>query len=335
MNLEDRLAAFEKLGRYISAIDEGVFNQLVQHARNENSWFTSESIRQSLAGIVRLLRADQLKQWVAVYDLSSVTPKVIAVVMAGNIPLVGFHDLLTVLLSGNIVQIKPSSKDRVLLTFVIQQLIEIEPRFLPLIYQVERLKNFDAVIATGSDNSSRYFEYYFGKYPHVIRKNRSSCAVLTGFESDQELEDLGKDVFSYFGLGCRNVSKLFVPEEFDFTRLLKSWQSYEKVMDHHKYHNNYDYQKSIVLVNRIPFLDNGFILLQESKKLVSPISVLFYEYYASRDNLLMRLDEEKTKLQCVVGNAKPASVKIGQSQYPDVWDYADEVDTLKFLQTLN
>ena len=335
MTLADRLAAFEKLGIYIDAIDEGEFSELAQRIRNENSWFTSESIRQSLAGIGRLLDSVKLKQWASRYDLNTNNPKIIALVLAGNIPAVGFHDLLAVLVSGNMVQVKLSSKDRILITFLLEKLFNIEPRFKGCVEEVERLQNFDAVIATGSDNSSRYFEYYFGKYPHIIRKNRTSCAVLTGFETDAELEALGKDVFSYFGLGCRNVSKLFVPEEYEFNKLLRSWQPYENVIDHHKYHNNYDYQKSILLINRVHFLDTGFILLHESDKMVSPISVLFFEYYASWDALLKRIDEENSKIQCVVGNASPAAVKIGHAQYPDLWDYADQVDTMRFLESLN
>jgi len=336
MNLEDRIAAFEKLGKYLNAIDEAEFGEITSRARNENSWFTPESIRTAFAGIFSFLREGSLLNWLNSYHFNKeAKPKVIALVMAGNIPLVGFHDLLCVLISGNIAQIKLSSKDKVLMMFVIQKLEEFEPRFQGAIQIVDRLKNFDAVIATGSDNSARYFDYYFSKYPHIIRKNRSSCAVLSGFESNEELKSLGRDVFSYFGLGCRNVSKLFIPENYDFANLIESWKPFENVMIPHKYHNNYDYQKSILLVNREPFLDSGFCLFQENKKLVSPISVVYYEYYAAWEDALARIAEEHDKIQCIVGNIDHATVKIGQAQFPQLWDYADQIDTLKFLENLN
>ncbi len=334
MNLSERIEAFDKLGKYLNAIDEAELNQLMTQARNQNSWFTHETIQMAVKGIMGYLSAEILSQWTARYQISPAQAKTVAVVMAGNIPLVGFHDLLAVLISGHRIQIKLSSKDTILLTFVINKLIQIEPRFADRISVVEQLKHFDAVISTGSDNSARYFEYYFSKYPHIIRKNRTSCAILTGFESDEELMLLGKDVFSYFGLGCRNVSKLYVPRGFDFPKLLTLWEPYSTVLQHHKYHNNYDYQKSILLVNRMHFLDSGFLLLQESDKLVSPISVLYYEFYDEWDNLLGQLDAQKEKLQCVVGNIEHASVKIGQAQSPSVDDYADQVDTLKFLSSL-
>ena len=335
MNLTRRINAFGKLGNYINAIDEVTLDEISLSARNQNSWFTKENIRQAFQALTKYTKEENLISWTSQYNLEPLHPKTVAVVMAGNIPLVGFHDLISVLISGHRIQIKLSSKDSYLMNFIIRKLIEIEPGFNNYISLSEQLRNFDAVIATGSDNSSRYFHYYFDKYPHIIRKNRSSCAILTGFESDEELTDLGKDVFSYFGLGCRNVSKIYIPKEFDFDRLFKSWSVYEDVMMHHKYHNNYDYQKSIMLVNRVPFLDTGFVLLQENTQFVSPISVLFYEYYEDWNTLLQKIDAFRDKIQCVVGNAKPAQVRIGQAQSPELWNYADQVDTLKFLETLN
>jgi hypothetical protein len=335
MNLEDRIAAFEKLGNYIGAIDEVEFKEIALKAKNENPWFTEESVREAFGGLTKLLNGNNLRKWVSAYDLRKENPKTVAVVMAGNIPLVGFHDFLSILISGHHVQIKPSSKDTFLVGMIIQKLTAFEPQFDACIKIADRLKDFDAVIATGSDNSARYFHYYFDRYPHVIRKNRTSCAILSGFESDEELSALGADVFTYYGLGCRNVSKIYVPEEYDFQKLLKNWQPYKNVMMLHKYHNNYDYQKSILLVNKIHFYDSEFVLLQESDRLVSPISVVYYEYYRSWDSLLKKLADEQDKIQCIVGNLKPANVRIGQAQSPDLWDYADQVDTLKFLQTLN
>jgi hypothetical protein len=335
MTLDERIAAFEKLGKYLSAIDEATHQQLIVKAGNENSWFTPESIDLALKGVYNYLLPQHLKRWVKPYGLNPASEKVVAIVLAGNIPLVGFHDFLSVLISGHIVQIKLSSKDSVLLRFMIDKLIEVEPRFLRKIQIVEQLKNFRAVIATGSNNSARYFHYYFGKYPNIIRKNRTSCAVLNGKESTDEFLLLARDVFQYFGLGCRNVSKLFLPKNFDITKLLDAWQPFEKIIHHHKYNNNYDYQKSILLVNKMPFLDNGFLLLQESERLVSPISVLFYEYYENEGDLALKLTENKDNIQCMVGKTTPGSIPFGSAQSPMLWDYADQVDTLKFLDSLD
>ena len=334
MIIDERLAAFEKLGNYIHAIDAEDYENLIDKVKHENPWFTPGSVNLALEGVGRYLDPVKMKKWISGYQLNPPATKHIAVVMAGNIPLAGFHDLLTVLLSGHAIMIKLSSKDSVLPTFVINKLIDIEPRFNALISMPARLSNFDAVIATGSDNSSRYFQYYFGKYPHVIRKNRTSCAVLSGQESDEELRLLGKDVFTYFGLGCRNVSKLFVPEDFDPVRLVNAWDIYVDILHHHKYHNNYDYQKSILLVNKIPFYDSGFVILHENDKLVSPISVVYFERYKNAADLASKLDAVSEKIQCIVGNTQPGHVPFGQAQSPELWDYADRVDTLRFLEKL-
>jgi hypothetical protein len=335
MNLQDRILAFEKLGKYLHAIDEVTLEEIIQRARNENSWFTPESIKLSLQGVARFLGAESLQKWISAYNLDPKRAKKVAVVMAGNIPLVGFHDFLSVLMSGHSIMIKPSSKDTFLLKWVSDKLVEFEPRFLERITYSEQLRNFDAVIATGSDNSSRYFEYYFGKYAHIIRKNRTSCAILSGFESDDELQKLGLDVFNYFGLGCRNVSKIYIPREYELEKLLKNWERYAGIINHHKYNNNYDYQKSILLVNRVHFYDTGFVLLQQNERLVSPIAVVYYEYYDDYNSLKKKITDTSDKIQCIVGNMKPATVVFGQAQSPEVWDYADQVDTLKFLEGLN
>ena len=334
MTIGERLAAFEKLGDYIGAIDEVEFAELMQKVRNENPWFTPGSVNVAFEGVRRYLDGQKLRAWVSGYSLNPETTKTIAVVMAGNIPLAGFHDFLSVLISGHNVMAKLSSKDSVLLTHLSQKLIAIEPRFDSLITIPAQLRNFDAVIATGSDNSSRYFQYYFGKYPHIIRKNRTSCAVLTGSEGAEELMLLGRDVFTYFGLGCRNVSKIYIPEDFDPARLVIAWDIYVDIIHHHKYHNNYDYQKSILLVNKIPFYDSGFVILHENQKLVSPISVVYLERYSSQTDLASKLDAVRDKLQCVVGKNGSDYVAFGKTQAPELWDYADQVDTLKFLDTL-
>lgn len=262
--------------------------------------------------------------------------KRIGVAMAGNIPLVGFHDMLCVLISGHVLVAKLSSQDTVLMEFVCGQLKKIDPRFNELIFIEERLTSIDAVIATGSDNTGRYFEYYFRNIPHIIRKNRSSCAVIRGQENEAALKELGKDVFSYFGQGCRNVSKLFLPVGFDIKKIMKVWEEYATIVNHHKYANNYQYQHSILLINLIRFFDNGSVILLESKSLVSPIAVVYYEFYNDPTSLENKLQENRDKIQCITSEGAwyPKSVNFGESQTPRLEDYADEVNTLKFLGSI-
>jgi hypothetical protein len=335
MKLDDRIEAFVKLGKALRAIDADTWASLLQRARNENSWFTEDSVTAAFNSTNRYLDESSLRKWTSGYTLTPVQPKTVAVVMAGNLPLVGFHDFLSVLISGHSLLIKLSSKDKVLPLFIAEKLVAIEPKFQSLIRFEEQLKNFDAVIATGGDNAARYFHFYFGKYPNVIRKNRTSCAVIKGNESNEELEALGRDIFSYFGLGCRNVSKIFIPKNYHVATLLDRWEGFKEIINHHKYNNNYDYQKSILLVNGIHFYDNGFLLMQESTRLVSPIAVLYYERYEDESDLALKITESKDKLQCIVGKMTPASIPFGQAQSPTLWDYADQIDTLKFLEGLN
>jgi hypothetical protein len=332
MTLSDRVDAFQKLGNYLNAIDEVELAETLLKVRTENPWFTERSVMLAIKGIAHYLDGQKLKQWVSSYPIDSTDTKKIAVVMAGNIPLAGFHDFLSVLISGHHIVMKLSSKDSVLPSLMAKQLVELEPRLASSVTIAEQLRDFDAVIATGSDNSARYFHYYFGKHPHIIRKNRTSCAVLTGSETDDELQLLGKDIFSYYGLGCRNVSKIFLPQTFDVVKLILAWDSFADIMDHNKYHNNYDYQKSILLVNQIPFYDSGFVILHENEKLVSPISVVYFERYRDAEDLSSKLSRVSEKLQCTVGKT---FIPFGQAQLPELWDYADQVDTLKFLSELS
>lgn len=335
MTIEQRIRAFVNLGNHLTNLSAEAFESLVLQARSENPWFTSDTIQKSLTGIVLYLQEDKLRAWTSAYTFNPNKSKTVALVLAGNIPLVGFHDLLSVLISGHRAQLKFSSKDSKLMQYLIRHLIWLEPDFEKTITVREnKLEGFDAVIATGSDNSARYFEYYFGKYPNIIRKNRTSCAILSGNETAKEIEALGEDVFSYFGLGCRNVSKVFVPTGYDLTKILSRLESFKEIIHHHKYCNNYDYQKSILLVNQVSFLDNGFLLLQENERLVSPISVLYYEFYTDQADLETKLRNNNEKIQCIVGSSSPANVAFGKAQYPEVWDYADHVDTLKFLAGL-
>jgi len=257
--------------------------------------------------------------------------------MAGNIPLVGFHDFLVVLISGHQLLAKLSTKDSFLLKHIASMLTDIEPRFDQQIAFLERLNTAEVIIATGSDNSSRYFEHYFSHLPHVIRRNRTSVGVLKGDEQPHDYQALGKDVFQYFGLGCRNVSKLYIPQDFDFDALLKAWQPFEGVGNHHKYNNNYDYNKSIFLINQEPHYDTGFALLRESEQLVSPVSVVYFERYKDVQQLEHRLKVQENKIQCIVSRDGwlSGSLSFGQAQQPKLWDYADGIDTLAFLQQLD
>lgn len=337
MTLENRIQAFVALGRQLQALTPDQAEKLAWQARHQNAWFDAPNVRHALRGITALLDEAQLRAWLANYDLTPRPPQKIGVVMAGNIPLVGFHDLLTVLLSGHYLYAKLSSEDTFLPKWLVEQLLQIEPGFRDFVRFVDLLKDVDAVIATGSDNTARYFEYYFAKKPHIIRRNRSSVAVLTGFESKAELTALGADIFQYYGLGCRNVAKLFVPEGYIFDFLFEAVEEYKGVLNHHKYANNYDYNKSILLINQTPHYDSGFLLLTESRQLVSPISVVFTETYADQQHLKQRLAELSDKIQCLVSARGwyQGSVPFGEAQQPLVHQYADNVDTLAFLAHLS
>lgn len=334
MDQTKRISAFTQLGIHFRNLSGQELDTIAQHARNENSWFSRESVEKALKGIGEFLIPERLISWVAGYPAIK-TEKTVALILAGNIPLVGFHDIMCVLISGHRAQIKLSSKDQYLTKYVLQKLVEIEPGFHSRISLTERLSDFDSVIATGSDNSARYFNYYFGKYPHIIRKNRTSVAVVRQNETTEDYHSLGLDVFTYFGLGCRNVSKLYVPAGFSFDALFRAWEPYSDVVNHHKYANNYDYQKSILLINRTPFLDNGFVLLQESDRLVSPISVVFFEYYNSDAELQEKLTSQSEKIQVIVGNHQFCSVRFGEAQCPQLGDYADNTDTMNFLVSIS
>lgn len=328
---KDRIVPFVKLGEHIYDILENADPDFYHAIQNQNNWFTEESVRLALEGVAQNLTEPSLSKWLAPYELDRCIEKRVGVIMAGNIPLVGFHDLLSVLISGHKLLVKPSSQDTLLMQMIINTLIDIEPTFKGKIEIVERLNDAEAFIGTGSDNSARYFQYYFGKKPHIIRQNRTSVAVIKGDETAGQVKELGKDIFTYYGLGCRNVSKLFVPKGYNFQSFLDALEGFGHVADHHKYHNNYDYNKSIYLVNRVPHLDTGYLLLKESADLVSPISVLFYEEYSDDNHLNLLLEQNKDKIQCVVGEG---FIPFGTAQQPALWDYADGVDTLKFLSQL-
>ena len=336
MNHTDRLAAFVALGHRLTTISSDEITTLAARARNQNAWFDAPSVAAAVAGLAHLLTEEPLRHWAARYPPEPTTVHQVGVVMAGNIPMVGFHDLLCVLLSGHVLLAKLSADDTVLMTWIMDELTRLEPRFADFMQVLPRLNAADAFIATGSDNTARYFEFYFGKKPHLIRRNRTSVAVLTGQETRTELAQLGPDIFQYYGLGCRNVSKLFVPAGYDFVPLLDSLQTHEHVLHHHKYNNNYDYNKSILLVNRAPHFDNGFLLLRPSPVLISPISVVHYTEYNSEIDLVDQLTDIAAQTQCVVsaGARFAGSLPFGQAQSPGVTEYADRVDTMEFLAEL-
>ncbi len=333
MNHSERLAAFVALGQRLAAFPADELAALAARARNQNAWFDGPNVAAAVAGVAHLLAPGPLARWAARYPPEPAAVRQVGVVMAGNIPLVGFHDALCVLLSGHILLAKLSASDTLLMTWVLDELAQIEPRFAELIQIVPRLNAADAFIATGSDNTARYFEFYFGKKPHLIRRNRTGVAVLTGQETDAELGRLGPDIFQYYGLGCRNVSKLFVPAGYDFVLLLDALQGCQGVLNHHKYQNNYDYNKSILLVNAVPHFDNGFLLVTAQPALVSPISVLHYGEYAHEIDLVDQLTDVAPRVQCILSASGrwAGSVPFGLAQQPGVADYADGVDTMEFL----
>lgn len=338
MNVADRISAFVALGKRIKELSSEELEELQWRAKNGNNWFSEEAVAHALEGISFMLSPESLSSWLRNYSLNEKFSNLrVGVLMAGNIPAVGFHDLMCVLLAGHIASVKLSSSDTILMKWIINQLIQIDDRFASRVEQEEMLKNKDAYIATGSDNSARYFNYYFGKYPHIIRQNRTSVAVLNGTETIRDYLKLGNDIFQYYGLGCRNVSKIFLKDEQQLQEFLGAIQVFEKVAAHHKYVNNYDYNKSILLVNGEKHLDNGFLILRASESFVSPISVLFYELYESQDQLEKLLESNASKIQCIVsknGDFKN-SIPFGTAQSPAPWDYADGVDTLEFLIQLN
>ncbi|SHI90696.1 acyl-CoA reductase [Pseudozobellia thermophila] len=334
--------AFVKLGGFLrdycnlqQSVDpwSKKLDEAVALAKHKNGWFTSENVLHALQNWGELLTEEQLSAWLGEYDLNQNRPKTVALILAGNIPLVGFHDFLSVLITGNRALVKLSSNDDVLLSFIGEYLIHIEASLEPKIrFEKERLQNFDAVIATGSNNTSRYFEHYFGKGPNIIRKNRNSVAVLTGNESEAQLKALGEDIFRYYGLGCRSVSKVFVPKDYDFDLLFKSLYAYADIIDHKKYANNYDYNKAVYLMSDFNILDNGFLILKEDQGYASPIASLFYERYDSTAELKNRLENEREQLQCIVSEGfYPTETGFGKTQKPSLPDYADDIDTVDFL----
>ncbi len=337
---QDKLInAFVKLGEFMQSTDE----QLAAHVHRasvHNPWFTKENIAFAFKGVAdQFLQAQKLEEWLDAYNLPTESPRKVGLIMAGNIPIVGFHDLLAVLFAGHQAIVKLSERDPYLLPFLIEKLNEFEPETIHLIDFQSRLKDFDAVIATGSDNSARYFKKYFKDHPHIIRKNRNAIAVLTGEETESQLKNLAKDVFLFFGLGCRNVSHIFVPHNYNFEKLVEAFSPYAEMANHSKYRNNIDYNSAVNILNKVPHISLSHLMLIEKPEIISRIGTLHYTYYADRKELSTWISERHQDIQCVVGegNEQIDQVRIvpfGMAQNPSLFDYADGIDVMKFLSDL-
>ncbi|MGY6647270.1 acyl-CoA reductase [Wenyingzhuangia sp. IMCC45574] len=355
MSLDKRKKAFVQLGEFLSQFSNqkiekkeniahndiffDVFNTQINRAVEYNSWFTKDNVLFSLESWSKALTKENLDTWLSSYSIdqqpTTSNPKTIAIIMAGNIPLVGFHDFLCVGITGYKVLAKLSSNDKYFIPLVAKYLEYVEPLFKGLFtFTEEKLEGYDAVIATGSNNTARYFDYYFGKYPNIIRKNRNAIAVLNGNETQEQLEGLSDDIFRYFGLGCRSIAKIFVPTDYDFDKLFKAVYKNKDIINYQKYANNYDYNKAVYLMSLFDIQENGFLMLKEDKSYSSPIASLFYETYDDLESLKIRLKDESEQIQCISTELNiENSVKLGTTQAPLLWNYADNVDTLEFLLT--
>lgn len=318
LSIEKKIDLLSRLGAYLIS-DDADWQAVKESAMTKNAWFTLENIHIAVKNITnQFLQQEKLEQWASKYKMPS-EPKKVGIVMAGNIPLVGFHDLLCGFISGHHLVLKLSSKDEVLILHIIKKLAEWEPEVLEYIKIAERLNNCDAYIATGSNNTGRYFEEYFGKYPHIIRRNRTSVALLDGAETEDQLERLADDVFTYYGLGCRNVSQLYLPEGYELSCLFKPFSKYKGLIDHNKYKNNYDYYLAIYLLNKVPCLTDGLFILVENSQAFSSVSVLHYQYYSNKSDTINKL-KQNNDIQSIAGNG---FINFGDSQCPGLSDYAD------------
>ncbi len=345
MNLQARIDILNDLSQFIQT-EKSILGHVMEAAYLKNKWFTVANQQLALQAIdENYLVTSLLENWTNNYlsdpSYYPISPKRVALIPAGNIPLVGFHDVLCIFLSGHSLVIKYSEKDQVLSPFIVRKLKELaEKKGIEWkVEEVEQLRNFDAVIATGSNNTARYFEYYFGHYPNIIRRNRNGIAVLNGKEQKEDLIALGMDVFQYFGLGCRNISKLYVPNDYNFDPLLEALYEFKEVMWHEPYKNNFDYNYAVHSLGKESFQANGCILIKEAKAIPSRIGVLHFEYYTSLEGLKEKLLEERESIQCLVSQI-PLSItgieafRFGEAQQPNLFNYADGIDTLSFLISL-
>ena len=332
MTLQQRIDILVKLGVYMQNNGHDWVMAKEQTTRL-NPWFVPEFIEMASENIIKeFLQRDKLQDWVRIYKIpeENTEPVTVGVVMAGNIPLVGFQDMLSVFIAGQKQIIKPSSKDSILIKHLVAVMIKENEEIRNLISFAENLKGCNAYIATGSNNSSRYFDYYFGKYPHIIRRNRTSIAILDGTETGDELEKLADDIQSYFGLGCRNVTKLYVPKDYNFEELLRALNKYSYYEDFHKYKHNYDYQLALLMMGNKFYMTNGTVLLTENPSLFTAVSQVHYEYYNNQEDL--KSVQSNEDIQCIVGHG---FVPFGNSQKPGLTNYADRTDTLQFALNLH
>lgn len=332
MNLPQRIALGVKLGNYLLENNQE-WQDVKVRACDQNPWFNQLFIDIAAKSIAtQFLEQSLLENWASVYNIrqNPIDPKLVGIIMAGNIPMVGFHDFLAVFIAGHRQRIKLSSKDQVLLRHLVEKLTFWDPAIAQWVSFEENLKGCDAYIATGSNNSSRYFDYYFGKFPNIIRRNRTSVAILTGKESTEDLTGLGSDLMLYFGMGCRNVTKLFVPEGYDFVPLINALKPYNHYLDFHKYNHNYDYQLAIQIMNKKYYMNSGALIFTENEALFSPISQVHYSFYKDLGDV-ENVIKDNEDIQCVVGLEY---VPFGESQQPGLMEYADKVDTMAFLTKL-
>ena len=352
ISIQKRITAFAKLGDFLGqfSVDNIKKTDNIEHneiffdgflhqiklAQEKNSWFTKDNILFSLDSWSKSLNENNLVNFTKGSDLNRTSSKRIAIIMAGNIHLVAFHDFLSVLISGHSVVVKQSSSDKHLLPFLAKYLEYVEESFKGKItFTEEKLSNFDAIIATGSNNTARYFEYYFKDKPSIIRKSRNSIAVITGNETDEDYSNLADDVFQYFGLGCRSVSKLYVPKGYSFDAFFNGMYSKKDIINNAKYANNYDYNKAVYLMSEFDLLENGFLMIKEDESYSSPIATVFYEYYDNLIDLKIKLYEDRNKIQCIVSKGFIENeVEFGKTQHPKLWEYADGVNTLEFLASI-
>jgi hypothetical protein len=344
MNIEKQVLGLIKLSDYIKSYlaknsedfneNDSEFDSVIKKSEIENPWFTLENQRFALKQWSDLLTEENLNSWLNNYSPSK-TKKKVGLILAGNIPLVGWHDVISVILSNHIPLIKLSSKDKQMIPFLLKKWKEFSENEMEYEF-VERLTDFDAVIATGSNNTARYLEYYFKNQLSIIRKNRTSIAVIKGDESEEELKLLAQDIFQYFGLGCRNVTRLFIPEDFVIDRVFESFIDFKEIVNHNKYANNYDYNRAVYLLNQDKFWDNNFVMLKEDEKLFSPLSVIHFSRYSSLDEVKNFINENEENIQCVVGKNDLGieTVYFGEAQNPGLDTYADNVDTMKFLEVI-
>lgn len=344
MNTENQVLGLTRLSQYIKDFlnknqedyndNDSDFELLLKRSEIENPWFTIENQKFALKQWTDLLTEENIADWLKEYQISKTTKRV-GLILAGNIPLVGFHDVISVVLSNHIPVIKLSSKDKYMIPFLLKKWNEFSEGNVSFEF-VEKLENFDAVIATGSNNTARYLEYYFKNHLNIIRKNRTSIAVLKGDETEEELKLLAEDIFRYFGLGCRNVTRLFIPQDFVLDRLFESFLDFQEIINHNKYANNYDYNRAVYLLNQDKFWDNNFVMLKEDEKLFSPLSVINFSRYSSLDEVKSFIAENEENIQCVVAKEEFGldSIKLGEAQNPGLNTYADNVDTMKFLSVI-